>query len=678
MLLLRQLLEKKTEGWVTGLRLAGHYLRDNEDLSQRMKDISGNSKHITEYLVSEVLAKQDPQIITYLLETSLLDRFCVPLCQAVHGRGIKNPKALPDLDAEVFIQWLVKSNLFVTPLDDQGYWFRYHYLFQEFLQIKLRKEVDANTINVLHMQASKWFAENGLIEEALQNALAAGNNQVAARLVAEYRYDLMNNAQYQRLNKWLALLPKDTVAESLPLVTARAITAWVSGRTGDVATYTKQARRLLEALSPEFFEYGIFQGEILTLESVVNALAGQPVSFVDSQKAMELLPKEALFFRATAVVAMALSCQMKGDLEQGLSLLRDVLKAADLPISIQARVWFYLCFINYVDCNTPGIMLSGHKVLEIAKTSQLAHTTGVSKYLIGATHYLRNELKEAKTYLLSVIDDHAFTNAIYVTQACSVLGFIYLAEGFPEKAESVVAQAVDNAWEMQDQYSPSVRKALRVELALRRGMVDEARRLSIGVDFNIIPPSWRIYIPQLTHIKLLLAESTDEGLNQAHNRLVELGTKMRRINRKCVLIDVLALDALVCRKLGKQKIALERLQEALALAEPGGWIRNFVDLGITMRDLLERLNQVYPGQKFTQQILDACRAEDKVNVLTKREIEILALLVDGCNNKEIAARLFIAQETVKTHLQNIYSKLDVRGRLKVIKKARSLGFIPQN
>ena len=153
---------------------------------------------------------------------------------------------------------------------------------------------------------------------------------------------------------------------------------------------------------------------------------------------------------------------------------------------------------------------------------------------------------------------------------------------------------------------------------------------------------------------------------------------MRRINRKCVLIDVLALDALVCRKLGKQKIALERLQEALALAEPGGWIRNFVDLGITMRNLLERLNQVYPGQKFTQQILDACRAEDKVNVLTKREIEILALLEEGCNNKEIAARLFIAQETVKTHLQNVYSKLDVSGRLKAIKKARSLGCIPQN
>ena len=341
---------------------------------------------------------------------------------------------------------------------------------------------------------------------------------------------------------------------------------------------------------------------------------------------------------------MALCNQMKGDLNQGVKLLKNEIKAADLPTSIQARGWFYICFINYVDCNTSGILLSGLKSLEISGNHRFAHTRGVSKYLIGATTYLRNELTEAKPYLVGVLDDCAFTNTIYVTQACSILGFIYLSEGCPEKAESVIEQALDSAWEMQDNYSPEIRKALRVELALRQGMADEARRLSIGVDFDILPPTWFFYMPQFTHIKLLLADVTDRGLEDARSRLVEMDQRMRSINRKCVRIDILALLALVCHKLGEETAALEKLQAALDLAEPGGWIRNFVDLGNFMRALVERLNQVHPSHKYTQQVLEACRAEARRcpstcpdakkrprlsgqapdSMLTKREIELLS------------------------------------------------------
>ena len=144
--------------------------------------------------------------------------------------------------------------------------------------------------------------------------------------------------------------------------------------------------------------------------------------------------------------------------------------------------------------------------------------------------------------------------------------------------------------------------------------------------------------------------------------------------------------------------AREKLRAGLDLAEPGGWVRNFVDLGAPMRDLLERLNQLRPGHKYTRRVLEACRLEAghnsssgqepekalvlsepaPVSILTRRETELLPLLAEGLSYKEIAAKLHVATETVKTHVQNIYGKLHTRGRARAVKEARRLGFIPND
>ena len=687
------LLQAKTEGWATGLRLAGLYLQGRKELKLRVQELSGSSGYIAEYLAAEVLSRQHPEIVSYLLETSILDRFCAPLCRQMHRGGSHGRSGKPEISAEQFIQRLVNTSLFVIALDDEGYWFRHHHLFQAFLKEELRKQRTAYQIADLHRTARNWLAENNLIEEAIRHALAAGENQAAVRLVIEHRYDLMDNERYQRLKNWLALLPRAIVAETPLLVTTQAITAWVSGQRNDVENYTEQAKRLLDTIPSESSEYAILQGEIFTLHNLVCALHNQPASaWLDTGKTLELIPKCAFFFRMLVIAEMALRHQMNGDLDQGVKLLKDELKAVDLPVSIQARGWFYLCVINYLDCNTSGILLSGLKSLAIANKNRLSHTRGVSKYFIGATHYLHNELTKAKSYLLGVLEDCTVTNAIYVTQACGILGFIHLSEGCPEKAESVIQEPVDCAMEMQDNYSPEILKALRVELALRQGMVDEARRLSIGVNFDILPPSWHLFTPQLTNIKLLLADGTDRSLEDARSRLVEMDQKMHRINRKCVRIDVLALLALVCHKRNEQAAATEHLQAALDLAEAQGWIRNFVDLGRPMVDLLMFLIQHQTDRTYAQRVLKACKVEQckkkpsepvaptqtrlfeqpQQNILTRREIEILELLAEGLSNKKIAARLHIAPLTVKKHLQNIYKKLNAKNRIEALKKCRNI------
>lgn len=173
---------------------------------------------------------------------------------------------------------------------------------------------------------------------------------------------------------------------------------------------------------------------------------------------------------------------------------------------------------------------------------------------------------------------------------------------------------------------------------------------------------------------------------------------MRRINRKSVLIEILALRALVCHKQRDEAAALQNLQNALNLAEYGNWIRTFVDLGMEMMDLLNCLIQQQTGQTYAQHVLKACQAERSKKasleldattkpriseispdtVLTQREIDILPFLAEGLSNKEIAARLYIAPVTVKTHLQNIYRKLNSKNRIEALKKSREIGIIIDN
>jgi len=354
--------------------------------------------------------------------------------------------------------------------------------------------------------------------------------------------------------------------------------------------------------------------------------------------------------------------------------------------------------LSFMDADTSGVLFAGRECLKIGGSTQFIHPKNNVRFYLDAIHYMRNELAEAKNYLKNIMKDSEVSEPCPVAQASGILGFIHLAEGGPEQASRIIESIGSDSWKMQDGYALATREALPVELALRQGRVDEARRLSVHIDFDVSPPHWFPIVPQLTRIKLLLAEGSDKSLKEAHIQLAELDEQMGRIHRKSVRIDVLALLAVACHKSGEETTAQEHLQAALDLAEPGGWIRNFIDLGAPMRDLLERLNQADPGHTYAQIVLEACRAEAQnkmpsgpdaepganvsdqaaVPILSNRETEIFHLLAEGLSNKEIAAKLHIATETVKTHLQNIYKKLDAKGRVEALKAARALGLLPNN
>ena len=693
------LLEIKTEGWATGLRLAGLYLQGQKELKRSLQQLSGNSRHIAEYLFAEVLSRQHPEKVSYLLETSVLNRFCAPLCHQMHLIGSHGHDEKPEVGPEQFIQWLADNNLFVIALDNEGYWFRYHHLFHDFLKGELYKQWTKDRIASLHRLASRWFNENGLIEEAIEYLLAIDDISAAIQLILDHRYALMNTSQYFRLHGLMAQLPENAVAEEPLLASTRAFIGIDLGNDVDAYVFTQKAIEMLAEISPESEAYYVLKGEVLMLQGLVELMTGVVETVLARvQEAYEYIPDNALMIRSLGIIAIALCQQMMGNRQQAVAVIKEALSDPTWPPNLRARLHFSLTIVLYMDADLPGSMTAAVECLRTIRNLSFVHTRIFADYILGAAQYLQNQTEAAKSSLLKVVDDRQAANPSYVAQAGFILAYIYLAQENEVAADRLLDQIGAYCREKNNRTVLSIFQAFEAEFALRRGDTQKAWHIAQHADFDVREPMWFLYIPQLTPIKCLLDRGTHDNLQEAHNRLIQLEERMRRINRESVRIEILALLALVCHKQRDETAALQNLQTALDLAEPGNWIRTFVDLGMEMKDLLDCLIQQQTGQTYAQHVLKACQAEHSKKasleldattkaqisepspntVLTRREIEILPLLAEGLSNKEIAARLHVAPLTVKTHLQNIYKKLNAKNRIETLKISREVGIIIDN
>ena len=201
------LLEERFEGWPAGLKLAAISFRSAGSQEAVLSALSGKNPNITEYLVDEVLTHQLPAIHSFLLKTSILNRFCASLCEAVVEESD------PAWNAGACLKWIERSELFLIPLDDRREWYRYHHLFQESLQQRASAELTPDQVAGLHCLASTWFEEHGMLDEALQHALAAGDPQLATHQMTTRLCDVINREDWPTLERWLRLLPEEMIQQ---------------------------------------------------------------------------------------------------------------------------------------------------------------------------------------------------------------------------------------------------------------------------------------------------------------------------------------------------------------------------------------------------------------------------------------------------------------------------------
>ena len=715
------MLDQRLEGWIAGLRLVTLSLCGRVNAESELAGLSGTHIELADYLVAEVVSCQTPAILRFLLETSILDRFCAALCKYILSSDAGSSDA--PCDVQACIQWLENNNLFVTPLDSERQWYRYHHLFQELLQRRLLAEMGPARVTELHRRAAAWFAGQGLIDEALRHALAINDLDLAAQLMVAGLRDVLNREDRATLDRWLRLLPDEFIQRHPWLLMIKVV---VLGFAWQLATAWKlldQVEALLaerplqrndgnerapRSIAPPH-DLPVLRGIIATVrgqEAYGRGQADRAIAY--SEEALTLLPNRWLYLRGIAVLYWGLGMQATGRGEAAQRMLIDEYAGLIEKTDAYAlRLLFAACFNAIEAGHLEQARLLAQAMLDHATASRLPQAMGFAHHFLGVVHYCWDELDAAKQHFGELIAKRLSVHTQAARNGMIGMTRVHVARAEISAAWSVMELLSQFDLDRLGQDGDDAR-SLRAQLAHLQGDTETAYRWADAYAAPVVGRSllW-LQDPHLAKARILLARGTDADVQSALDILDALLEIAQRTFNVRSQIEVLVLRALALERQGKAADAFAALQQSVELARPGGFIRVFVDVGSPMQSMLLRLVQqgvaeqdlaaetvrrilaafpepqkkIAPGDTGTR--LHAANAklyeplfEPLVEPLTDRELEVLALLRERLSNKEIAHMLGLAPATVKRYTVNLYGKLGVGKRSEAVIKAEALGILP--
>jgi LuxR family maltose regulon positive regulatory protein len=680
------LLGEKTEGWIAGLRLVVLSMRYVDDPVRFAKSFAGSDRNIREFLVDEVLAQQPLAAQAFWLELSLLNRFCAPLCQAVTGRSLDESQDLLNESEQ--------HNAFLIPLDYQQQWYRYHHLFQELLQSILHARVPEKEIALLHRKAGTWLAANGFVGEALSHALAAGDAELAAQWVQDCRHDLLNREDWTTLERYLNRLPHDVVQRRSALLLARGWVSDLRSQHEGFPSLLQQAEALLstDGAAGGESEVRSLHGEIDALWSILLCWSDEGQrALAHALRAVERIPVEHAFARSLAMLFLALAYQISGQARTALhTLSKFITEASNLPDAIIARLLIGQAFVHMLEGNCHQAAHTLDQLQQISDRSRLTVSLLSAHWLLGRISYEWNDLEAARKHLIAVFERRYEGHHIMVHDSMLNLALIYQLQEKPANTKETLAALRRLKLESKIMGRVQDIDSFEARLAALQGDWQQAIRWAETPPPDM-PTATLVYLelPVVTKARALIAQGTNASLQEAARLLQALLARAESTHNTYRQIATLVQLALAYQAQGQTHDALETLERALRLAEPGGFIRTFVDAGSEMVPLLHQLAERGVASDYVGQILAAFEipparhlpapsqppSQPLVEPLTDRELEVLQLLAQRLTDREIAQLLVIAQQTVRRHNSNIYQKLGVKNRREAVAKAQVLGIL---
>jgi LuxR family maltose regulon positive regulatory protein len=687
-------LQGELEGWITGLRLVCLMLRHEEDPEGFLGCLHGGSLNIQQYLVEEVLKHLPPGFEKKLLKTSILNRLCVPLCEAVcAGDGPPGPAADEAFETgEGFLRELQRANLFAIPLDAKGKWVRYHHLFQQLLQQQLESRASAEEIATLHGRASNWFEAGGFREEALQHALRAGKVEKAAALVERHRTELMDNDTWHVLERWLGLLPDAIRKERPHLLLAEAWTAYERFQLDRIPVLLQR----VDALVGEGAGSEEVRGERAYF---LGALAYWSGEGADAQRFFEearsSIPESRGLLGGLVELLLGLARCMCGEKERGIAGLSRRIRDADATEGIfTSRLIAGLIFIHELSGDPVRTRREAQRMRVVAKKSGIAYTERWAAYKEACSHFYVNELEQAVAHFEPAVRHRYTLHTRAAVDALAGMAVTRQLLGQTDAATEAMELLQAFALELGEPQFLGLADSCRARLAVLQGDLPRAFRWAQSFHDDPVPPASFIWleVPWISQARVLIAEGSTASLARAG----EVLDAFRRQSEDCRfinhVIEAAALQPLVLEQQGRREEALGSLRAALELAAPGGWIRPFFEAGPAMAELLGHLSADEQSGLFVAETLAAfagagaaerapagarpvAARQPLIEPLTNRELDVLELLAKRLQDKEIAESLCVSVGTVKTHLKHIYGKLEVGGRREAASKAEELGII---
>ena len=676
-------LEVTTEGWAAGLHLITLTAHEQAKADRLAAALEAPQLLVMNYLMEEVIAQLPDDLQNHLLQISILDRFNAELCERV-CQELQEPGA-------EFLKRLQKANLFIIGLDGTGEWFRFHHLFQQFLQEQFKTRYRTLEQAALHQRAKHWFQEHEWFEEALDHAFAGGDIPGAVKLVAEHRHTLMNEEQWQRLQNWLARFSAEQQAQHPDLLLTRAWLARVMHFDLDVtAELARQAEQLLEKQTVPRARQAALQGEIniLLAMDIYRSRLNRSKVILLSKQALSTLPMHLYLVRSYAYLQYAAGIQAKGDLTQANAIMQQAETEEILSGNrARSRATSGAAILRWIAGDLSAVQQYGEKTLALAEPNQLHESVAWGHYFIAKASYERNDLAVAEQNAkVALRDPNPSGHFRPLIENLYILALVYQARNLPERASEVLDDAIEWVREKRSILLTVFIQAARAELALMQGDLHTANHWAENIGtLQMTGGIFTFRSPHLTLAKVLLAQNTPASQRDADALLTQYHAHLSSTHNTRFLIEVLALQALLQEQQGNQRNALATLQQALELAEPGGFIRLFADMGAPMENLVRGLMQTTVETPYRSSIarafapssapLKMVSPDVMVEPLTEREMHVMQLLAKRWSAKEIAQELVISPLTVKSHKEHIYQKLGVNSRQDAVRVAMEIGLI---
>lgn len=680
-------LTERTEGWIAGLRLAALSLPPAHDPSKLLAALEqGGNYSAQEFLFSEVLVRQTTEIQDLLLRASIVDRFSGTLCDALEERS-----GTPS-HSHSALEQLERLNLFVTRLDEQGEWYRFHQLFQAALQQELRARYSQEEIHALHQRASVWFATHGFIDEALRHALTAQDFDAAAHLVEDQLHPLLNQERWRLLEQRLALLPEALVQRRPMLLLTRATVYHFKNHLAAIPPLLGQAEALLNDA-----DCALDETERRAAWALIQTHWAQHFYFQArskeglqaAQKAVSTLPAHADFARAGAVMYLALHLHLLGRGDEALRTLIEALDTDTMSGTGAIRLLLGLCKVHQQNGQLDQLGAAAQRMLALAHKEHLLLGVCWGRYYLGCVAYERNDLDAARDHFLAVSKQRYFAQATVVCESVMALALTFEAQGHTREAQETQQDLLEYALESENPAALKTADGLRARLALAHGDADRA--IAVFDALNGPPaPLTSLDPPALIQGRILTAQHDVASQSLARDHLATLRRFAEATHSLGHLHAILAMQAVAEAAVGKREDALGFLRQALLSAQPQRFVRTFIDIGPALVDLLHDLREAGATTGYLDRLLSAftatplpqdgpfvaSRAHDfTVGVMTEREVEVLHLLEQRYTDKEIAKQLVISSVTVRTHTHNIYNKLAVNDRRAAVVAARAHGLL---
>ena len=669
-------LEARTEGWIAGLQLAAVSMQGRSDTASFIGSFTGTHHFVIDYLLEEVLQQQSADIQTFLLRTSLLDRLCGPLCEAVlltaAGSG------------QTTLEQLERANLFIIPVDSERCWYRYHHLFRDLLRKRLRQSLTPEEVAALHIRASQWLEDQGLMLEAFQHAAAASDIDRATRLIENKAMPTHMRSTVNVILEWLASLPKSARDARPELWVKSATHSLVAGQSTGVEEKLQAAERALQNFDLNDKTRDLI-GQIACARATLALTRYDPETMItQARRALEYLPPDDLTFLFTANWALASACFFQGDraaaTRANLEAIAISQKSGEMFSTILATS--NLGMIQEAENQLYPAAETYRRVLQLG--GEYPQPNIAESYLgLARIHYEWNDLETAERHGQQSLElAQQYDRLIDRFIICEVfLARLKLARGDVAGAAASLAQTEQVARQKNFIHRLPEIAAAQVLTLLHQGELETAAQLA---QMHELP---------ISRAQVLLAQGDASAalavLEPWRQQMEAKGWQDERLK-------TMVLQALAYRASGEKDKAVQLLSEALALAEPGGFIRLFVDQGEPMRLLIldfgswikkqesregqslirytAKLQAAFPQSKTVQSEIRNQKSE-MIEPLSQRELEILQLIAQGLSNREISERLFLALSTVKGHARIIFDKLQVQRRTEAVARARELGLL---